>query len=113
MAQGNTVAVIDTAKLAELLGSQVEIRKSAREGAKYPLYLSTCCGPLHLNTRAGQDFLLENGKFKGAGDPEPAPENPEPAPEPRPEPSPGNPETRPAKPRQRFSLFTPDEDLGI
>lgn len=74
------VGVITTASLADLLGPELEIRKSER-GAKYPLYLSTKIGPWPWNTKSGQDILLENGQFLGAesveNSPEPAQESPE------------------------------------
>ena len=66
MANKNRVAVIKTAKLAEFLGSDLAVMKSKREGARYPLYLSSKLGPIHLNTPAAQDFVLENGVFSDA-----------------------------------------------
>lgn len=66
MANKNRVAVIKTAKLAEFLGSDLAVMKSKREGARYPLYLSSKLGPIHLNTPAAQDFVLENGIFSDA-----------------------------------------------
>lgn len=74
MAKGRRVGAIAAIDLAGLLGSDVEIRRSEREGAKYPLYLSTCIGPLHMNTKKAQDYLLENATMDGPN----GPENPKP-----------------------------------
>lgn len=57
--KGTPVGKMPTAALVALLGETVEIRRS-ESGRKYPLYMSTCCGPMFLNTRAGQDCILEN-----------------------------------------------------
>lgn len=78
MAKGQTVAQLPVAALAEFLGSGLEVRKSQVEGKKYPLYLVTPWGPWPINTAKGQDFILENALFNGAG----GPVSPEPSPEP-------------------------------
>tara|TARA_B100000446_G_scaffold185938_3_gene211045 strand:+ start:3319 stop:3642 length:324 start_codon:yes stop_codon:yes gene_type:complete len=90
MAKGETVGMFPPELLGALFGGSVEIRKSTVEGKKYPLYLASELGPIPINTRKGQDRLLELGKFNGAPEPEPAPEPiavepPELAPEPEPE----------------------------
>ena len=66
MANKNRVAVLKTASLTELLGEELLVMKSGREGARYPLYISSKIGPIHLNTAAAQNFVLENGVFDGA-----------------------------------------------
>ncbi len=82
MAAGEQVARLPTAALVAALGEFVEIRKSQKDGKKYPLYMVTPWGPWPINTANGQNFLLENGLFNGAQS-TPAPEPlPEPAPEP-------------------------------
>lgn len=102
MAKGQDVAVIKTADLVALWGDEVVIRKSAREGARFPLYLSTIHGPVPVNSYAGQDALLEHGKFKGAETPEP--EKPEPVNPEKPEPpAPEKPEPNPEPKQSAFS----------
>lgn len=59
------VATIETARLVELLGPVLDVKKSER-GATYPLYLSSRMGPIHLNKQFAQDFVLEHGDFLGA-----------------------------------------------
>lgn len=119
MARGRRVGAIAAIDLAGLLGSDVEIRRSEREGAKYPLYLSTCIGPLHMNTKKAQDYLLEKATMDGPN----GPENPkpvpvveeskppieEPAPEPEDEESPYKGE--PIEKIKKRSFFTEDPDL--
>lgn len=91
----DAVGKIKTAHLAEFLGPELTVKRSGRDGAKYPLYLSTCLGPVHLNTRAAQDLALEHGEFfanaearaAANAEPEPVPAV-APAPVPKPEPAP-------------------------
>ncbi len=88
---GGAVATIKTADLVALWGDEITVKRSKRDNCKFPLYLSTKTGPVHLNTVSGQDFLLENGTFYGADNPpslekipEESPEVVEPPPEPHP-----------------------------
>ena len=118
---GKRVAALEAALLPLLIGEVIEVRRSVREGAKYPLYLSTKVGPLHLNTRAGQDFLLEHARFDGPNGPEESPNNAlvksviSPPPENPVKPAPvaalNDSETRPKK--RLSSIFREDEGLGI
>lgn len=66
MANNQQVATLSCKKFMEFLGPDLVVMRSERDGAKYPLYLSTRMGPVHLNTPRAQDFVLENGLFKGA-----------------------------------------------
>jgi hypothetical protein len=52
------VGAVPVASLAEILGvgDFVEVKKSER-GAKYPLYLVSKTGPIHLNTRRAQEMV--------------------------------------------------------
>lgn len=86
MANNNQIAVLDSSRLVQLLGGSLAVMKSARDNARYPYYLKTPIGPVHLNTPAAQEFILENAEFFGAGNQRPAeeieperiePENPE------------------------------------
>ncbi len=112
---GGQVASIKVSKLVALWGDDVAVKRSKREGAKYPLYLSTSTGPVHLNTVNGQDFLLEYGVFHGANDPAP-----ETIPAPIPETVAPTPETIPAPiPKKThgensfLGFLRSDGDLGI
>lgn len=107
MAKGQTVGMLPTSALVQVLGENLEIRKSGRDGAKFPLYLSCKIGPIPINTRDGQDILLELGSFKGApgSDPEPAPEK-------TPEPSEPVPEQKP-EPAKQPRWFQHDPELEI
>ena len=93
---GKKVALLSRDELIKVLPEWIEVRKSARDNARYPLYLSAQFGPWHLNTPAGQELLLESAVFDGAPvvtipepDPEPAPELPGQNPEPDPPLKPG------------------------
>lgn len=122
---GKRVAALEAALLPLLIGDIIEVRRSVREGAKYPLYLSTKVGPLHLNTRAGQDFLLEHARFDGPNGPEESPAIPDVSPlvksvisapdensaKPAPVAAYGDSEARPKKRLSAF--FATDEGLGI
>ena len=101
MANKNIVGSLAVENLPVILGKTVQIKKSQRENAKYPLYISTPIGPLHFNTRAGQDFLLDYGSFNGAPEPD-APAAPEPEPD-----APAAPES--TKPRKGW--FSEDKEL--
>ncbi len=57
--KGRTVGAIACVDLSALWGDSIEVRRSAKEKSRYPLYLVTSCGPVMFNTRKGQDFLLE------------------------------------------------------
>jgi len=106
---GKTVGHFETKFLVEVLGRDVEIRKSGREDAKFPLYLSTKVGPVPINTRKGQDILLELGTFQGA--PEVTPEiKPEVIPDIQPEVAP---EIKPADVVVKPRWLDHDPDLGI
>lgn len=92
------VAVIKTADLAALWGDEIVIKKSTKEGKRYPLYLSLPTGPVFLNTAKGQDFLLEHGVFSSPASPAPAPEDsPSESPVPVSEPAPAIPQQSPVK----------------
>jgi hypothetical protein len=117
MAKGVDVAVIKTRDLVHLWGEEIVVRKSAREGARFPLYLAPCGAPVPMNFYAGQDFILNFGTFKGAANdpgnspkspepdlPEPEPVNPSPTPEPEPEVKPEIPEPEiPENPKPKQS----------
>lgn len=117
MKHPNKVATFQTAKLVELLGPTVEVRRSTREGARYPYYLATKTGPLHFNTQGAQAFLKTNCDWCQPEAPaqdspketaqETAQEIPKEAAQ---APAQAHPE-KPGKPRRRF--FAPDEDLGL
>lgn len=99
------VGYITREMLAASLPDRIEIRKSSRDGARYPLYLSGPFGPWHMNTRPAQEVLLCSGVIHGAnGCPDPEPERVKPEPEavpvpvPEPEPEPVNPEPEAVKP---------------
>jgi len=74
------------------LADRMEVRKK-RKGS-HPLYLwSAQTGPVFLNTRYGQDWILDRAVMydQAGNDPEPEPEpepqeNADPAPDPDPEP---------------------------
>lgn len=82
MAAGNKVAELPASALVQVLGPTLEVRRSGKDGKKYPLYLVTPWGPWPINTAAGQDFLLENANFSGAETPASPEQIPEPAPVP-------------------------------
>lgn len=117
MANNNQIAVLDSVRLVDLLGPRLSVMKSARENARYPYYLKTPIGPVHLNTPGAQEFILENAEFFGAGNqrPDPVPDPPAPAPaaDENPE-KPSNhavsePEAPAKKPGFLESFFTLDE----
>lgn len=60
------IGSISRVALLKALPEEIDIRKSGREGCKFPLYLSTPWGPWHMNTKAAQDLLLEHGQIHGA-----------------------------------------------
>jgi len=110
MAKGETVAMLPREALLAALPEMVEVRKSSREGAMYPLYLSWPFGPLHMSCAKGQDLILENAVFSGAGGPvssEPVPE-----PVPVPEPGPGLPGENPEREAQE-ELPPPKQPSGF
>lgn len=109
---GKRVAVLSAALLPQIFGESLEVRKSQREGARYPLYLSTKVGPVHLNTPTGQDFLLENAVFDGPNGPEPIPAPIPEKPEQIPAPAPEKPLAETPKPARK-GFFSDDEGLGI
>ena len=92
---GGVVAILKTCDLMALWGDEVLIKRSSRDGCKYPLYLSTRTGPVHINTRAGQDVLLESGQFYGAAGPPPVEPAPAPAVEVVPDKAPASPDVSP------------------
>jgi hypothetical protein len=60
------IGTIPRAVLASLLPENVEVRRSVKPGAKYPLYLSTSWGPWAMNTPSAQDAILDNATIYGA-----------------------------------------------
>ncbi|GAA6152551.1 hypothetical protein [Pseudoteredinibacter isoporae] len=86
---GGDVATLSSSALSKLWGDKITVKKSQKPGKTYPLYMATPTGPVFLNSKAGQDFLLEHGEFKGA--------SPEAAPEPAPVDSPETPADIPQK----------------
>ena len=55
----------------KLLPERVPVRKSSKEASKFPLYCHCpMLGPVSVNTRAGQDVILENAVLFGADGPE-------------------------------------------
>lgn len=71
--KGELVGEFSAELLPRILGERLEIRRSAT-AMRYPLYLVTEIGPLFLNTRGAQDFLLEQGEFFGGDRVEKVPE---------------------------------------
>ena len=72
----------------KLLPDRVPVRKSLKENAKFPLYCHTpLLGPISINTRGGQEVILNHAVLYTPGDPEPIPE---PIPERLPEPIKGD-----------------------
>jgi len=97
------IGSIKTRDLLAFLGEELEVRKSDR-GAKYPLYLSAKIGPVHMNTRGAQDFILEYGVLDSV-----KPEFAEPEPREEVSPSPAINPIRDLPPKRGF--FSADEDL--
>ena len=65
------IGYISKENFLKLLPDRVPVRKSVKETAKFPLYChAPCTGPIPLNTRDGQNVILENAVLYG-------PENPE------------------------------------
>lgn len=106
---GGKVGRIQAAQLAELWGAEIEVKKSAVQGKRFPLYLSTSTGTVFLNTQRGQDFLLERGQFYGANDPKPEPVQ-APAPVPVPVPGASHDPVEVPKGKRTFLAFL-DEDI--
>ncbi len=68
MAKGATIGTLQTQHLVLLLGDTVEVRRSARADAKYPLYLSCRYGPIPLNHADAQELILEKADLHTPGD---------------------------------------------
>jgi len=84
----------------KLLPDRVPVRKSAKATAKFPLYCHTpLLGPVSVNTRGGQEVILENAVLF-------SPDSPAPKPEIEPEVLPEDPETEitPAEPEAEGTL---------
>ena len=81
------IGFISKQDFMRLLPDRVPVRKSAKEGAKFPLYChAPLLGPVSINTRGGQEIILENAQLF-------SPDNPGLEPEKIPEPEliPGDP----------------------
>ncbi|PCJ11698.1 MAG: hypothetical protein COB04_18755 [Gammaproteobacteria bacterium] len=65
---GRLIGTLDVKHLVSLIGNTVEVRRSKRKDPAYPLYLSTCIGPIHLNHDQAQEMVLENAVIAGAGE---------------------------------------------
>ena len=73
------IGFITRENFLKLLPERVPVRKSSKETAKFPLYCHCpILGPVSVNTRAGQDVILENAVMFG---PEGQPQIPEVVPE--------------------------------
>lgn len=99
------IGYISKKNFLKLLPDRVPVRKSVKDSAKFPLYChAPCTGPIPLNTRLGQEVILENAVMYG-------PESPEEKPEliPVPVVTDPEPEPEPEKPGFLDNLFTLDD----
>ena len=67
------VGTVKTADLEKIWGPEITIKRSHRDGKRYPLYLAPNTGAIFLNSQRGQDGLLDHGHFYGAEGPPVAP----------------------------------------
>ncbi len=101
------IGFITKENFLKLLPDRVPVRKSVKEKSKFPLYChAPCTGPIPLNTRDGQNVILENAVLYGPENPE---EKPELIPVPVPVPVVADPEPEPEKPGFLDNLFTLDD----
>ena len=60
----------------KLLPDRVPVRKSIKESARFPLYChAPLTGPIPINTRGGQEVILENAQLFSPDNPELIPES--------------------------------------
>ena len=70
------IGFITRENFLKMLPERVPVRKSSKESSKFPLYCHCpMLGPVSVNTRAGQDVILENAVLFGANGPEPVQED--------------------------------------
>lgn len=76
MAAGKRVGVLRCADLEKIYGETLEVRRSEREGGRWPFYLVTPIGALMFNAPKGQEFILEHMladvPAQPGGEPQPA-----------------------------------------
>jgi len=65
------IGFITKENFIKLLPDHVPVRKSAKPGARFPIYCHCPkLGPVPVNTRVGQSLILENAVMYGPGGPE-------------------------------------------
>ena len=70
------IGYISKEDFMKLLPDKVPVRKSGKESARFPLYChAPRLGPVPINTRAGQEIILECAVLYTPENPEPVPEN--------------------------------------
>ena len=65
------IGFITKENFIKLLPDRVPVRKSAKPGARFPIYCHCPkLGPVPVNTRVGQSLILENAVMYGPDGPE-------------------------------------------